>query len=49
MIVEFAVTAVVFTVTLVAAAGSVNAPAGADPQTAGDALLEQFETVRYAE
>jgi len=44
-IVELAVTAVVFTVTLVAAAGKVNAPAAEDPQTAGEAEDTHFVVV----
>lgn len=40
-----AVAAVVLTVTLVALAAIVNRPAAAEPHTAGDAALAQFEVV----
>lgn len=45
MMIEPAVTAVVFTVTDVAAAGKVNDPAGDAPHTAGEAELAQFVVV----
>ena len=41
----FAVTAVVFTTTEVVAAAITKAPAAAEPQTAGDAALEQLVAV----
>lgn len=43
----FAVTAVVFTVTVVAVAAMVKDPADAEPQTAGDADDEQLVAVSY--
>ena len=42
---EFAVTAEVSTTTVVAPAATTTEPAAAEPQTAGDALLEQLEAV----
>ena len=42
------VTAVVFTSALVAPTAIATAPDGADPQSAGEAELEQFETVPNA-
>jgi hypothetical protein len=43
-----AVTAVVFTVTVVPAAAMFTEPAAAEPQTAGDAEDEQLVPVKYA-